>query len=52
MSTLGITNTPQAAPAEKKSRWDQLIVVGLGLVIAFFSWVTISSGYMLIFGRR
>jgi hypothetical protein len=52
MSTLGIANTPQAALAEKKSRRDKLIVVGLGLVIAFFSWVTISNGCMLIFGSR
>lgn len=51
MSSLGIENTPQAAPAKKKSRWDKLITVGLGLIITFFSWVIISNGYLLIFQK-
>ncbi|HVO82653.1 MAG TPA: hypothetical protein VMT28_18130 [Terriglobales bacterium] len=52
MSSLGIEKTSQAAPAKDKGRWDTLIVVGLGLVIAFFSIVTINNGYMLLFSRR
>ncbi|MBZ5598097.1 MAG: hypothetical protein LAN83_07220 [Acidobacteriia bacterium] len=50
MSSLGIENTPQAAPA-KKSRWDKWITAGLGLIITLFSWVIISNGYLLIFQK-
>lgn len=51
MSSLGIENTQPAEPAKKKSRWDRLITVGLGLIITFFSWVIISNGYLLIFQK-
>ena len=50
MSSLGIENT-QAEPEKKKSRWDKLVTVGLSLIIAFFSWVIISNGYLLIFQK-
>jgi hypothetical protein len=51
MSSLGIENSPSVAPEKKKGRWDKLITVGLGLIVAFFSWVIISNGYVLIFQK-
>jgi hypothetical protein len=51
MSSLGIENTPQAAPAKPKSRWDKWMTVGLSCIIAFFAWVIINNGYLLIFQK-
>jgi hypothetical protein len=50
MSNLGLESTPQA-PAKKKSRWDKLVTVGLSVIIAFFTWVIVSNGYLLIFQK-
>jgi hypothetical protein len=49
MPGLGIESAPQAVPVKKKSRWDKLMTVGLSLIIALFTWIVVSNGYLLIF---
>jgi hypothetical protein len=50
MSVLGI-DTMHETPSGKKSRWNMVTTVVLGLLIALFSWIVISNMYLLYFGK-
>jgi hypothetical protein len=50
MPSLGFESTP-TAPPDKKKRWNKLITVCLGVMIAFFLWVVISNTYLLYMGK-
>jgi hypothetical protein len=36
---------------EKKGRWDKWLTIMMVLIIVFFSWVILSNGFLLVFGR-
>jgi hypothetical protein len=50
MPSLGLETMPVASP-DKKKRWNKMLTIGLGAVIAFFFWVIINNLFVLYFGK-